>query len=106
MEQIIHVRILRFLQKIARMPGGRHAREILRTRRCTQTRPKENVFEKVLRPSTKSRWIVLLDSTSTDGAYDKWMHRFGQSGIGLHIDEHLGLEAGTYDGKGRNSTRI
>jgi hypothetical protein len=48
----------------------------------------------------------LLDSTSTDGAYDKWMHRFGQSGIGLHIDEHLGLEAGTYDGKGRNSTRI
>jgi hypothetical protein len=39
--------------------------------------------------------------------YDKWMHRFGQNGIGLHnIDEHLGLEAGTYDGQRRNSTSI
>ncbi len=38
----------------------------------------------------------LLDATSssTDGAYDMRMHRFGQRDIGLHIDENLGLEAG------------
>jgi hypothetical protein len=50
----------------------------------------------------------LLDSTETDGDYAKWMHRFGQRDIGLHIDEHLRLEPGTYryDGKRRNSTRI
>jgi hypothetical protein len=50
----------------------------------------------------------LPDKTSSDdaGAYDKWIHRFGQHDIGLHIDESLGLEAGTYDGKRRNTTRI
>jgi hypothetical protein len=37
--------------------------------------------------------ITGLYSTSTDGAFDEWMHRFGE---GLHIGEHLGLEAGTY----------
>jgi hypothetical protein len=25
-----------------------------------------------------------------------WNHRFGKRDIGLHIDEQLGLEAGTY----------
>jgi hypothetical protein len=36
----------------------------------------------------------LLDKTSSDsaGAYDKWIHRFGQHDIGLHIDENLELE--------------
>jgi hypothetical protein len=34
------------------------------------------------------------------------IHRFGQHDIGLHIDEHLGLEAGTYDGKHGNKTGI
>jgi hypothetical protein len=48
----------------------------------------------------------LLDKTSTDGAYGKWTHRFGQHDIGIHFDENLGLEAGTYDGKRRNTTRI
>jgi hypothetical protein len=33
----------------------------------------------------------LLDKTSRDGTYDKWIHRFGQHDIGLHIDENLGL---------------
>jgi hypothetical protein len=47
----------------------------------------------------------LLDKTSYDGAYGKWIHRFGQHDIGLHIDENLGLEAGTYDGKRHNTTR-
>jgi hypothetical protein len=40
------------------------------------------------------------------GAYAKWIHRFGQHDIGLHINENLGLEAGTYHGKRRNTTRI
>jgi hypothetical protein len=31
MEQIIHVRILRFLEKVAHMPGGRLTREVLRS---------------------------------------------------------------------------
>jgi hypothetical protein len=48
----------------------------------------------------------LLDLTSTDGAFGKWIHRFGLHDIGLHIDAKLGLEAGTYDGKRRNTTRI
>jgi hypothetical protein len=48
----------------------------------------------------------LLDPTSTDDAYGKWIHRFGQHEIGLHIGAKLGLEAGTYDGKRRNTTRI
>jgi hypothetical protein len=48
----------------------------------------------------------LLDKTSTDGAFDKWIHRFGQHDMGLHIEENLGLEAGTYDGKRRNTTKI
>jgi hypothetical protein len=34
------------------------------------------------------------------------MYRLGQRDIGHHIDEHLGLEAETYDGKRRNTTRI
>jgi hypothetical protein len=56
-------------------------------------RPKGDVHEKVLRPNTRA--AGLLDSTSTDGSYDTWMHRFGQYDIGLHIDAQLGLEAGT-----------
>jgi hypothetical protein len=52
------------------------------------------------------RGAGLLEKPSTDGAYGKWIHRFGQHDIGLHIDENLGLEAGTYDGKRRNTTRI
>jgi hypothetical protein len=37
---------------------------------------------------------------------DSPVNRFGQRDIGLHIDENLGLEAGTYHGKRRNTTRI
>jgi hypothetical protein len=31
LEQIIHVRILRFLEKVAFVPGGRLSREVLRS---------------------------------------------------------------------------
>jgi hypothetical protein len=47
----------------------------------------------------------LLDKTSTNGAYGKWIHWFGQHDIGLHIDENLGLEGGTYDGKRRKDLK-
>jgi hypothetical protein len=47
----------------------------------------------------------LLDPTSTDGAYSRWIQRFGQHNTGLHIDAKLGLEAGTYDEIRRNTTR-
>jgi hypothetical protein len=45
--------------------------------------------------------VLRYDPTSTDGAYDTWIHRFGEHstilGIGLHIiDAQLGLEAGNY----------
>ena len=48
----------------------------------------------------------LLDSTSQDGVFSKWMHRFGEHDIGSHIDEQLGLEKRTYEGKSRSKTRI
>jgi hypothetical protein len=38
---------------------------------------------------SQERAAGLLDKTSTDGAYGKWIHRFGQHDIGLHIDENL-----------------
>jgi hypothetical protein len=65
------------------------------TRRCTQTSPKDDAYEKVFRPYSREA-AGLLDATSPDGAYDKWMHRFEQRDIGLRIDEHLGLEVETY----------
>jgi hypothetical protein len=110
MEQIIHVRILRFLEKVAHMPGGRLTREVLRS----QARPVGAIKKGRKQTSTRSSYVRtlraagLLDKTSKDsgGAYHKWMHRFGQRDIGLHIDENLGLEAGTYHGKRRNTTRI
>jgi hypothetical protein len=37
---------------------------------------------------------LLLDST--DGAFRKWMHRFGEHDSGRHIDEQLGLEEETH----------
>jgi hypothetical protein len=38
----------------------------------------------------------LEDSNSKDGAFSKWMHRFGEhGGIGRRIDQQLGLEKGT-----------
>jgi hypothetical protein len=100
MEQIIHVRILRFLEKVAHMPGGRLTREVLRSRAKpvgAMDMSTKKSFVRTLRAAG------LLDKTSYDGAYGKWIHRFGQHDIGLHIDENLGLEAGT--GKRHNTTR-
>jgi hypothetical protein len=34
------------------------------------------------------------------------MHRFGKRDIGLHIDEQLGLEEGTYEGKKPQASRM
>jgi hypothetical protein len=111
MEQIIHVRILRFLEKVAHMPGGRLTREVLRS----HGKPVGAIKRGRKETSTRTSYVRtlraagLLDKTSTDGAdgaNGKWMHRFGQHDIGLHIDENLGQEAGTYDGKRRNTTRI
>jgi hypothetical protein len=110
MEQIIHVRIPRFLEEVAHMPGGRLTREVLRS----QAKPLCAIKKGRKEMSTRSSYVRtlraagLLDKTSKDsaGAYAKWMHRFGQRDIGLHIDESLGLEAGTYHGKRRNTTRI
>ena len=110
MEQIIHVRILRFLEKVAHMPGGRLTREVLRSharpvgaiKRGPKEMPTRKSYVRTLRAAG------LLDKTSKDSAsaYAKWIHRFGQHDIGLHIDENLGLEARTYYGKRRNTTRI
>jgi hypothetical protein len=85
------------------MPGGRLTRDILRShaepvllysvhsneaqRRCLR--------DSLTRPYTKA--AGLLNSTSNHGTFGKWMHRFGQRDIGLHINERLGLEAGSRD---------
>jgi hypothetical protein len=108
MEQIIHVRILRFLDKVAQMPGGRLTREVLRSHAKPVGALKRGPKEMNTRMSyvRTLKAAGLLDPTSTDGAYSKWMHRFGQHDIGLHIDAKLGLEARNYDGKRRNTTRI
>ena len=90
------------------MPVGRLTRKVLRS----HAKPVGALITGAKQMSTRMSCVQtliaagLLDSTSKDGAYDKWMHRLKQRGIGLHIDEHLGLEAGTYHGKRRNSTRI
>jgi hypothetical protein len=44
----------------------------------------------------------LLDSTSNDGAFRKWMHRFGERDIVSHVDEQLRLE----EGKSSSRTRL
>jgi hypothetical protein len=46
----------------------------------------------------------LLDSN--DDAFSNWMHRFGDHNIGGHIDEQLGLEERTSEGKSRSRTKI
>jgi hypothetical protein len=108
MEQIINVRIIQFLEKVAHMPGGRLTREVLQShakpvgalKRGPKTMSTRKPYVRTLKVAGS------LDSTSNDGAFDQWMHRFGQRDVGLCIDEHLGLETGTYEGKDRNKTRI
>jgi hypothetical protein len=108
MEQIIHVRILLFFEKVAHMPGGRLTPEVLRS----HAKPVGVIKRGRKETSTRKSYVRILRAaelrgkTSSDSAYGMWIHRFGQRDIGLHIDENLGLEAGTYDGKRRNATRI
>jgi hypothetical protein len=88
-----------FLQvRIDRVAGGRLTREVLRS----HAKP----VGAIKRGQRRCLRESLTSVDSTDGAYGKWIHRFGQHEIRLHIDEILGLEAGTYDGKRRNTTRI
>jgi hypothetical protein len=93
MERIIHVRILRFLEKVAHMPGGRLTREVLRS----HAKPVGAIKQCRKETSTRTSYVRtlrvagLLDKSSSDRAGGKWMHRFGLHDIGLHIDENLGL---------------
>jgi hypothetical protein len=72
------------------MAGSRLTREVLRS----HAKP-EGALKRGTKTDERLKATVLLDSTSNDGVFDKWSHRFGQRDIGLHIDEHLGLQAGT-----------
>jgi hypothetical protein len=96
------------IPRVAQMPGGRLTREVLRSHAKPLGELKRGPKEMSTRMShvRTLKAAGLLDPTSSDGAYGKWIHRFGQHDIGLHIDAKLGLEAGTYDGKRRNTTRI
>jgi hypothetical protein len=61
MDQIITVRILRFLEKVALMPRSTYSRGLLRSHaKPTQTRVKRDAYEAVVRPCTKSRWLTGL----------------------------------------------
>jgi hypothetical protein len=84
--------------RVRDIPDGRLTREVLR--------PRAKPVGAIKRGQRRCLRESLTSVTSTDGAYGKWTHRSGQHAIGLHIDENLGLEAGTYDGKRRNTTRI
>jgi hypothetical protein len=72
MEQIVHVRILPFLEKVAHMPGGRLTREVLRS----HAKPVGALKRGPKAMSTRKSYVRtlraarLLDATSTDGAYD------------------------------------
>jgi hypothetical protein len=48
--------------------------------------------------------VGLLDSD--DGAFSMWKDRLGGHNIGCRLDEQLGLEDGTYEGKSRSRARI
>jgi hypothetical protein len=89
MEQIITVRILRFLEKVALIPGGRLTREVLRSQAKPVAQSKRGAKEMSSRQSYVHalKAAALLDSN--DGAFSKWMHRFGERDIGSHIDKQL-----------------
>jgi hypothetical protein len=67
------------------MPGFRLTREVL----CSHAKPVGPLKR------GKKRYLrgcLIVDSTSDDSAFSKWMlHRFGERDIGLHIDEQRGL---------------
>jgi hypothetical protein len=85
-EQIIHVRILRFLEKVAHIPGGRLTREVLRSHAKPVGAIKRGRKEMSTRRSyvRTLRAAGLLDKTSTDGAYGQvdasiWTARYRTS---------------------------
>jgi hypothetical protein len=96
----------RFLEKVTLIPGGRLTRETLRSQAKPVGQSKRGAKEMSRRQSSghARKAAGLLDSN--DDAFGKWMHRFGEHEIGGHIDEQLGLEEVTYEGKSRSKTRI
>jgi hypothetical protein len=77
--------------------GGRLTREVLRSHAKPVGALKRVPKEASMRRSYVRALKVAGLLGSSDGAFSKWMHRFGERDIGLYIDEQLGLEEGTYE---------
>jgi hypothetical protein len=86
------------LEKVALMSGDRlNKREVMRSHAKPVAGSKRGAKEKSTRqPSFHVQKAAVFSELHNDGAFSKWMHRSGEHDIGRHIDEHLGLEEGTY----------
>ena len=106
MKHIITVRILRILEKLAPTPGGRLTRQVFRSQAQPVGQSKRRAKEIYMRQSYVHALKAAGLLNSKDGAFSKWMHRFGEHDSGCHVDEQLGLEGGTYEGKSLSRIRI
>jgi hypothetical protein len=83
------------------------------SRRLAFTSPTRGSNQRVPKEMTRQSYVRALTAAElldyNDGAFSKWMHRFGERDIGRHLDEHLGLEEVTIEenvttGRGSQTT--